>query len=119
MGWWNRWAIRVMRKRVQTIRDTLDLKLPPQLTIENWRLRMKLDRVEADLKRRIQRELVEICRTVGCDMRSVGGCNAGCDDDCCCSVPVHKCTRCGDCDYGENEEAEQTSEKCAERRSAI
>lgn len=55
---------------------------------------------------------------VGCeaghDMQSIGGCNAGCDPDCSCSVPVHTCTRCGDCDYGKNEEADRIRARCAE-----
>lgn len=53
---------------------------------------------------------------VGCenghDMQSIGGCNAGCDPFCICSVPVNRCTRCGDCDYGENEEADRTRAEC-------
>lgn len=57
------------------------------------------------------------CREIGCDMQSVGGCNAGCGEDgCACSVPVHTCTRCGDCDYGENEDAIEVRRRCAERR---
>lgn len=56
---------------------------------------------------------------VGCerghDMQSIGGCNAGCHEDCDCSVPVHTCTRCGDCDYGKNDEAEQVRADCALR----
>ncbi len=58
------------------------------------------------------------CREVGCDMKSVGGCNAGCGDGCGCSVPVFVCTRCGDSDYGDNEEARQTREDC-ETRAAL
>ena len=53
----------------------------------------------------------------GHDMRHVGGANAGCGDGCCCSVPVHACTRCGDSDYGENDEAERIRRECAERRT--
>ncbi len=53
------------------------------------------------------------CRELGCDMQSVGGCNAGCDENCSCSVPVNKCTRCGDCDYGDNVEAAETKRQCA------
>lgn len=44
-----------------------------------------------------------------------GGCNAGCDDDCACSVPVHKCAHCGDYDYGQNEEAEEVRRDCRAR----
>ena len=46
------------------------------------------------------------------DWVSIGGCNAGCSDFCCCSVPVHECSRCGDCDYGENDEAEEVRKNC-------
>lgn len=55
---------------------------------------------------------------VGCerghDWQSIGGCNAGCDEVCGCSVPVNTCTRCGDCDYGENADAEQIRRLCEE-----
>lgn len=47
----------------------------------------------------------------------VGGKNACCErgvDDCGCSVPVHVCRACGDCDYGDNEEADQVRAACAE-----
>lgn len=57
------------------------------------------------------------CEARGHDWVSIGGCNAGCEVDwCCCSIPVHECSRCGDCDYGENEEAQKTKRRCAERR---
>lgn len=49
------------------------------------------------------------------DWKSRGGCNAGCHKDCQCSVPVHECTRCGDCDYGQNEEADEVRRECRER----
>jgi hypothetical protein len=54
---------------------------------------------------------------VGCegghDWRTLGGCNAGCHADCSCSVPVNFCRRCGDCDYGDNADAEQVRVDCA------
>ena len=43
----------------------------------------------------------------------IGGRNAGCDDDCRCSVPVHVCQKCGDCDYGDNADADETLSICA------
>ena len=54
---------------------------------------------------------------VGCerghDWQSIGGCNAGCDPDYCgCSVPVNVCARCGDSDYGDNDEAEKVRADC-------
>lgn len=58
---------------------------------------------------------------VGCqvdhDMKHIGGCNAGCDELCVCSIPVHKCTRCSECDYGENEEARRIVADCKDRRT--
>jgi hypothetical protein len=60
---------------------------------------------------------------VGCeeghDMHHIGGCNAGCGPDCSCSVPVFECSRCKDCDYGRNEEAEFIRRKCLEGRAGI
>lgn len=44
-------------------------------------------------------------------------CNAGCDDNCQCSVPVNVCARCGDCDYGDNADAIEIRRHCAETRS--
>ena len=58
------------------------------------------------------------CREVGCDMQSYGGMNAGCGDGCGCSIPVNICTRCGDCDYGDNAYAVTTREECAARQAA-
>jgi len=58
------------------------------------------------------------CREVGCDMQSYGGMNAGCGDGCGCSIPVNVCTRCGDCDYGDNACAVTTRAECVERNVA-
>lgn len=52
----------------------------------------------------------------GHDWRVIGGCNAGCSHDCGCSVPVHECSRCGDCDYGDNEDAAAVRADCATGR---
>lgn len=49
----------------------------------------------------------------------VGGKNAGCCDGCACSVPVHTCAVCGDCDYGDNEWASETRMKCEHRDDAL
>ena len=55
------------------------------------------------------------CAELGHDWRHIGGRNAGCGrDGCSCSVPVHECARCGDCDYGENDEAIKTISDCAD-----
>lgn len=66
------------------------------------------------------------CRELGCDMQSTGGANCGCEFEVqhhgetiivsgCCSVPVNKCSRCGDCDYGDNADATETRRSCEER----
>lgn len=61
-----------------------------------------------------------VCVKAGHDWRYIGGCNASCDlgSACSCSVPVHECTRCLDCDYGDNEEAADIVAVCHERRAA-
>ena len=53
----------------------------------------------------------------GHDWQHIGGCNAGCAEWCCCSVPVQKCSRCGDYDYGDNDEARQIEADCAAERA--
>lgn len=59
------------------------------------------------------------CHQYGHDWTCIGGCNAGCSDDCVCSSPVHECSKCGDCDYGENEERDAILADCAlERHNA-
>lgn len=57
------------------------------------------------------------CQNNGHKWKSIGGSNAGCElgDDCGCSIPVHSCIHCGDCDYGVNAEAEQIKAECKER----
>lgn len=69
---------------------------------------------------RIDRAIAQAsCQEIAAhDMRHIGGCNAGCGDDCRCSIPVHVCARCGDCDYGDNPEADQKKADCARRRAA-
>ena len=48
--------------------------------------------------------------------KSVGGRNAYCEngDLCDCSVPVHECEVCGDCDYGNTPEADEIRRECRE-----
>lgn len=50
---------------------------------------------------------------VGHDWQSLGGCNAGCHEQCSCSVPANVCRRCDDCDYGQNLDAENIRAECA------
>lgn len=77
-------------------------------------LRVRLDAAEAEAAR-LRREIAAAsCAEVGHDWQHCGGKNAGCGPDCGCSVPVNACAKCGDCDYGDNEEADQVRAKCAE-----
>jgi hypothetical protein len=52
------------------------------------------------------------CNIIGHKWIFAGGANCGCADGSC-SVPVHQCDRCGDYDYGENEEAKSVRAECA------
>lgn len=56
-----------------------------------------------------------ICRTNGHTWKFLGGANAGCCRDCACSVDVHECIVCGDCDYGETDEAAAIVANCPDR----
>lgn len=82
----------------------------------------QLEAARAEVSRLERIAATATCRELGCDMQSSGGCNCGCEfydgEELCqgqCSVPVFKCTRCGDCDYGENDFAEATQVACRER----
>lgn len=76
-------------------------------------LREELSELEAQAAVLRSRIGAETCETAGHVWRHIGGRNAGCDDACRCSVPVHQCDVCGDCDYGDNAEADETMAKCA------
>lgn len=87
------------------------------------KLTEQIEAARAEVARLERIAATATCRELGCDMQSVGGCNCGCvyivDGESCegqCSVPVLSCTRCGDCDYGDNEEASTNRARCAERR---
>ncbi|KAA0571114.1 hypothetical protein [Azospirillum sp. Sh1] len=72
---------------------------------------------EAKLAQLRQQLAAAPCAEVGHRWKHVGGANAGCGPDCGCSVPVHRCEACGDCDYGENEEAREKLAACAAERA--
>lgn len=78
-------------------------------------LRDQLAEAEARVKHLKRQIGAASCTEAGHDWKQIGGCNAGCDDDCACSVPVHECAVCGDCDYGDNAWADETRSQCAER----
>jgi hypothetical protein len=73
----------------------------------------RLDDARAAVER-LEREAAQAtCRELGRhDMQSIGGRNCGCHEDACCSVPVMVCTRCGECDYGDNDEAREIVRAC-------
>lgn len=73
----------------------------------------QLAKVEAEANR-IRREIANgPCREHGHDWQFAGGSNLGCCDDCGCGGPVYSCTKCGDSDYGDNEEADELRADCA------
>ena len=83
------------------------------------KLAEKLDEARAEVARLERMAAAATCGEMGRhDWQSVGGRNCGCKDGQC-SVPVHECSRCGDCDYGENEDAREVRRECAERRAVL
>lgn len=76
----------------------------------------RLDEARAEVQRLERQAAQATCIEMGRhDLRLMGGRNAGCDDDCCCSVPVYVCSRCGDCDYGDGPEARKILASCKSR----
>lgn len=67
---------------------------------------------KAHLARLQQQATSATCSDLGHDWHSLGGASAGCCLECSCSVPVHTCRRCGDCDYGDNLEASSIRDRC-------
>jgi hypothetical protein len=77
-------------------------------------LQSELEKAQAHVAS-LQRQIAAgPCRELGHDWQSYGGANAGCTSSCSCSVPVNVCTKCGDCDYGQNAEADRIRAECAE-----
>lgn len=73
----------------------------------------QLAKAEAEAAR-LRREIAQgPCVEFGHDWQFVGGSNLGCGPDCACSGPVYTCSKCGDCDYGDNEEADELRAECA------
>lgn len=72
---------------------------------------------ETEAKAALIRNLIRDgdCAQYGHTWTDVGGCNAGCGPFCSCSVPVHKCSKCGDMDYGDNREAREILAECLAR----
>lgn len=78
-------------------------------------IRAKLEAAKDEVARLERMVAVAPCAEVGHRWVSIGGANAGCEigaDICNCSVPVNVCEICGDCDYGENVEADEIRAEC-------
>lgn len=79
-------------------------------------LARRLHDARAEVRRLEQQAAAATCAELGeHDWQMIGGRNAACHDDpslCNCSVPVHQCSRCGDCDYGDNPEGERIVANC-------
>lgn len=79
-------------------------------------LAKQLEHAQSEVERLKRQIGGATCSEIGaCDWVFQGGKNAGCRPDCCCSVPVHTCLRCGDCDYGDTQEADEIRAQCEER----
>lgn len=81
-------------------------------------LHRQLEDAEALAARLRQQIKSGTCAETGHDWQFLGGRNAGCADWCCCSIPVHQCAKCGDCDYGDNAEVAEKMANC-EARSTL
>lgn len=84
---------------------------------DDMTLLTEIEAAEAHLEQLRRQAAAAACTEVGHRWKFVGGRQAGCDlgADCGCSVPVHTCEVCGDCDYGQPAQAEIIAE-CAETR---
>ena len=71
--------------------------------------------IDEEETRRADRDFLWLgCYSGNHEWLFTGGANAGCSPTCGCSVPVHECAKCGDCDYGDNPEADDVRARCAE-----
>jgi hypothetical protein len=78
------------------------------------KLARQLDDARAEVERLERAAASATCAELGeHDWQSLGGRNCGCRPDGCCSVPVNTCSRCGDCDYGDNDDARAILARCA------
>lgn len=73
----------------------------------------QLEEAEANVARLKLEIAAARCRDVGHRWVCIGGRNCGCEPDGYCSVPVHRCEVCNDCDYGENAEAVDVMARCS------
>lgn len=78
-------------------------------------LKEEIEEAENRLAQLRLREAAATCAEAGHRWEFRGGSNAGCDDECSCSVAVHSCTVCGACDYGQPDRP-QVIAACLETR---
>lgn len=79
----------------------------------------ELEKVEAKAAALRKEIAAGPCREYGHDWKHIGGRNAGCGVGCNCSIPVHICQKCGDCDYGDNPEATEKIADCAREAASM
>lgn len=80
-------------------------------------LTIRLEKARAEVVRLERAAAGATCAELGKhDWQSDGGCSAGCDPWCICSVPVNRCARCGDYDYGKNTDAIEIRRSCTATR---
>lgn len=75
---------------------------------------LELEKAEAEVER-IRKEIITgPCLEYGHNWKHYGNRNVCCSDECDCSIPVNKCSKCGDYDYGDNEESKMIIIECNE-----
>lgn len=57
------------------------------------------------------------CSILGHKWVMRGGASCCCPDGGGCSIPVHECVACGECDYGDTEEAVKIRARCVEKHA--
>lgn len=76
------------------------------------RLTEALERAQAEVDRLKRAIAGAPCSEVGHRWVFMGGANCGCFAGACCSVDVHECEVCGDCDYGDTPEMDERRTQC-------
>lgn len=77
-------------------------------------LKDRLDAAKTEVVRLERQAAFATCVELGHRWKFIG-CSLCCCEDGYCSVPVHECEACRDCDYGDNPEATKIRARCAER----
>jgi hypothetical protein len=80
------------------------------------KLAEQLESAKAEVARLERAAAAATCAEVGHRWESLGGANCGCKAGAC-SVPVNTCTACGDCDYGDNDDASEIRRACRRLRA--